>query len=120
MQGSEEIPPNRSPGSGLGRVYIDQANRIISVCWEVHDLVAPISAAHIHEGPMGVAGQIRLTFNFPSPHGDYFTTQNTNVDPTLISQLLANPNGFYLNIHTFNPTTQSGYIDGEIRGQLRQ
>jgi len=119
MNGREETPPNLSPGLGQAKVYIDQANRTISVCWEVHDLVAPISAAHIHQAPFGVAGPIVLPFTVPNPHGDFFTTVNTNVDPALIQQLLANPNGFYINVHTQSPTNPSvGFPDGEIRGQL--
>src|SRR6187397_257339 len=41
MTGDEETPPNTSPALSQARVYIDQANRTISVCWEVHGLVAP-------------------------------------------------------------------------------
>jgi len=53
MTGRQETPPNTSPGLGEAKVYIDQASGTIAVCWHVVDLVAPISAAHIHQAPFG-------------------------------------------------------------------
>jgi len=117
LTGREEVPPNASPGLGQAKVYIDQANRTISICWEVRDLVAPIISAHIHQGAFGVSNPVVVVdFAIPNPHGDIFTTQTQNVSPSTIQQLLANPSAFYVQIHTQSPT--DGYPNGEIRGQL--
>jgi hypothetical protein len=125
LRSEDEIPPtpNASTGVGAVRITIDPATGVILGEWVVRALNANISNYHIHEGPPGVAGPIRVDFSignpFPqganTPAGIAFRTTTT----TTVAQaqaILANPANFYFNVHTApNPP---GNPQGEVRGQL--
>jgi hypothetical protein len=78
-----------------------------------------LRGAHIHAAPAGVNGGIVVdtgvsptnTVTLPSGTGE-FTFNNVAVSATTMSGILANPSGFYFNVHTpLNP-------GGVARGQL--
>src|SRR3954468_19469858 len=63
-----------------------------------------ISNSHIHVGAAGVAGGIVVPSNMTPlglPNGSCsFTASNLPVDAALANQILANPAGYYFNIHS--------------------
>ena len=77
-----------------------------------------IIAAHIHEGPSGVGGPIRV--NTGIANGEVTLTNGAggfqklsiSTDAALAQQIINNPAGFYFNVHS---TVHSG---GVARGQL--
>jgi hypothetical protein len=78
----------------------------------------PINAAHIHNAPAGtnsgvvVSSQITPGQNVLTNGSGSFTAANLPVEAALANTILANPAGFYFNVHsTLNP-------GGVARGQL--
>jgi CHRD domain len=79
----------------------------------------PINIAHIHQAPAGVNGsivvnsQITAGQNVLTNGSGSFTAANLTITPVdIANQILANPAGFYFNVHsTLNP-------GGVARGQL--
>jgi CHRD domain len=77
-----------------------------------------INAAHIHNAPAGqnsgvvVPSGITPGANVLTNGSGSFTTANLTVSPDLANQILANPAGFYFNIHS---ALNAG---GVARGQL--
>ena len=69
-----------------------------------------VTAAHIHTGGPGETGGPVLTLEAPS---DGSSGACVDIAADLSAALLANPGGYYVNVHT---RTQPG---GAIRGQLR-
>ncbi len=75
--------------------------------------------SHIHEGAAGVVGPVRVdsglspTNNVPLVNGSAsFTRSNLTVATDVRDRILANPAGFYFNVHSnLNPS-------GIVRGQL--
>ncbi len=112
MTGSQETPPNASPGTGSAVVYVDADTNMLCVSYSFSNLVAPAVAAHIHEAPPGVAGPIRIPFPAPprATSGSAFFC--TSVAPDILDRLTTNPGGFYVNVHS------TVFPGGEIRGQL--
>ena len=72
--------------------------------------LADVTAAHIHTGGPGETGGPVLTLEAPS---DGSSGACVDIAADLSAALLANPGGYYVNVHT---RTQPG---GAIRGQLR-
>lgn len=77
-----------------------------------------LTASHIHSAPAGVNGGIVISFgltpgevNFPTGSGS-FTRNGISVSADQANAILANPGGFYVNIHTAANT------NGVARGQL--
>ncbi len=77
-----------------------------------------VNGAHVHQGAPGMPGPIVLSGGITAGNavpvtGDtVFTRASLTVDPALASSILADPTGFYFNVHTnLNP-------DGAVRGQL--
>jgi CHRD domain len=69
-------------------------------------------AAHIHRGRSGVAGDVVVPLQQPSSGDPGASSDCVRVARSLARAILANPNRYYVNVHT------AGLPDGAIRGQL--
>ena len=101
-------------GTGTAEVFINVGQQ--RVCWDitVNNISAP-QRGHIHRGPAGGAGGIVIGFFEASDvnlEGCTSTTQP--VDRELLTEIMQNPQDFYVNIHT------ADFPSGAIRGQLRR
>ncbi len=113
LTGGTEVPgPGDADGTGTATVNIDVTKR--EVCYEVSvEKIDRPSAMHIHEGEAGKSGDVVVPLTTPTAT-DTTTTGCANVDAGLIGRMAANPDNFYVNVHT------STYPQGAVRGQLSQ
>ncbi len=109
-RGAEEVPgPGDPDGAAEGSFTVDAATG--ELCYLVAaDGIEPATAMHIHEAPRGVAGPVVVTLDQTRINAD--TETCLAVDTALATDILADPAGYYLNIHT------STYPQGAVRGQL--
>lgn len=112
---------------GRGCAHFQETNGTLMFDLIAENLVGEVTQAHIHEGEQTEEGPIVATlFEFTEESdgsgqgqpqsvepGSPLIESGTVTDPDLIEEILANPTGYYVNVHT---TTFPG---GEIRGQLR-
>ena len=123
---ANEVPPvTNAEQSARGTAVItvnSQANTIdFNVSVNSFPTTSVLTAAHIHPGAAGVAGGVLIgtgltSANAPSLATGSATFSFNGVAPTSadqITQILANPQNFYFNVHT----TANG--SGVMRGQLR-
>ncbi|HYH07818.1 MAG TPA: CHRD domain-containing protein [Thermoanaerobaculia bacterium] len=105
LTGAAEVPgPGDADGAGLAVVTIDGTTLRYTV-W-TQNIAAP-TAAHIHTGAAGVAGDIVV----PLDHNMLFNG-STTISVAVADQIRANPSGFYVNVHN------SEFPNGALRGQL--
>lgn len=112
LTGAKEVP---GPGDrdGLGLAGVSPGVDEICVQIRYRNIEAP-TAAHIHEAPAGVAGDVVVSLVdliATSPPGQI--NGCVEADPGLVAGIAANPADYYVNIHN------AGYPAGAIRGQLR-
>jgi CHRD domain len=118
LSGKNEVGPTGTPGVGdpdghaIAVVRIQGTQVSFAIAWR--NIAAP-TAGHIHVGAAGVNGGVVVPFfggAVPAPisaiTGTVMTTQAT------VDAILANPAGFYSNLHT------PEFPAGAVRGQLRQ
>ena len=105
LVGGNEVPTAGDPdGFGLADVRVKRGE----VCWRISvNAVAPITAAHIHAGPAGVAGPVVVALD-PYRAGCVDTPNRT---ARFIRQ---HPGEFYVNVHN------ADFPAGALRGQLRR
>jgi hypothetical protein len=111
LNGASEAPtPGDPDGTGTATVNLDVSKT--EVCYEVavQRIDRPVGM-HIHEGEAGRSGNIVVPLTTPTA-SDTTTTGCANVDATLIGRIAANPDDFYINVHT------APYPQGAVRGQL--
>ncbi|WP_119460506.1 CHRD domain-containing protein [Rhodospirillaceae bacterium SYSU D60014] len=112
LDGFQEVDPEGNPaqgdldGFGTAVLVIDDAD--LTIDWDLTfgNIVLPLIGAHIHQAPAGVVGPIVVDF-MAQPSGSNLS------DPDL-ANVLANPTGFYVNLHN------DPFPAGAIRGQLPQ
>ncbi|MGB3633009.1 MAG: CHRD domain-containing protein [Rubrobacteraceae bacterium] len=108
LTGAAEVPgPGDADGSGTATVITVPSHTICYVLTATD--IAPAQAAHIHEGTADMAGPV-VTELAPPTLG--VSGGCTTADPTLVSELAAEPSDYYVNVHN------EPYPDGAIRGQL--
>lgn len=136
LAGTNEVPPNASPGTGQGRVEIDTVLRTMRLELSFMNLLSPTIASHIHccvapGANGGVATQVPTFVDFPlgvtsgtylqvfdmtlaSSYNPAFITAQGGTPLSAFDALVANMQAglTYLNIHT------DEFRGGEIRGQL--
>jgi hypothetical protein len=105
LDGGQEVPPTPTPGLGAASLTI-QANGTASIVVPFGGLVAPTTAAHIHEAPAGSNGPVVVPL--VAGIGQFAAT----FTPTAAQLVQLRAGNWYVNVHT---TTFPG---GEIRGQL--
>ena len=136
LSGPAEVPPNASPGTGVGQVTINDTLHTMQVDVSFGGLLGTTTASHIHccvapPGPAGVATQVPTFAGFPlgvtsgsysnvfdltlaSTYNPAFVTANGgtvgSAETALLSGIAAGQ--AYLNIHT------TLFPGGEIRGFL--
>ena len=97
-------------GSGEMTVVVDPPKG--TACYILNvDGLDDVTAAHIHVGGPGETGRPVVPLETPD---DGASGGCVNVAENISSALLANPGGYYVNVHT---RTQP---DGAIRGQLNR
>jgi len=133
LAASNEVPPITNAESGAnGQATVtmntvrDSAGAITSATVDVTATFAGFPAgtvatlAHIHIGAAGVAGAVVVPMvpaagevTFPNGTGSFVKSGFPVTPVDLANQIIANPAGFYFNVHTgLNP-------GGAVRGQLR-
>lgn len=113
LSGTAEVPnPGDPDASGTATVNIDVSKG--QVCYEVAvQKIDRPTAMHIHEGEAGQAGGVVVPMTTPTA-SDTTTMGCANADAALIGRITANPDDFYVNVHT------QTYPQGAARGQLSQ
>ena len=105
LSGANEGPPSGSANTGTTLVTIDPSTGAIA--WTTSSTIPQTSATghHIHRGVAGASGSVVV--NFGTSYSGVVTATTA-----LASEILGNPSGFYVNLHT------AAFPAGEIRGQL--
>lgn len=107
MTGAQEVPPADPDGTGTATIWI--------VGTTVHYQITvanidPPTMQHIHQGAAGVNGPIVV--NLPGVWVGNTLTGTTTTDSATAAAIIANPAGFYVNVHN------GPFSGGAIRGQL--
>nr|WP_166175238.1 CHRD domain-containing protein [Altererythrobacter segetis] len=109
LDGKAEVPgPGDPNGTGEFTGWFDPAMGRICYTLGVASLASP-TMAHIHRGAAQVAGPPVVVLANPAQN---ISDTCQPVAPALISEIVANPSAFYVNVHT---TEHPG---GAIRAQL--
>jgi hypothetical protein len=110
LSGANEVPELGDPdGEGRFVAEIEEDGRL---CYAISAAnIAPVTGAHIHEGASDVNGKVVVDLIILGP--DMEVEACTNIEPSLASQIVADPSAFYVNLHN------EPYPGGAIRGQLR-
>ena len=123
LSGSAVVPgPNGGDPDGSGTAHVVLVPSESKICYSlVASDIAPATAAHIHREAAGINGPIVLELLPPPP------TEGTSseeiprtssecivVDPALLDALLANPDGYYVDVHN------DEFPNGAIRDQLAE
>lgn len=107
-------------GTAIGTLLLDNGtgaaltgSAILSLTLTNIDLTA-LSGHHIHQAPSTTTGPIVLDFGDPDNirTGNVLSGTFTGLSATTISNILANPTGFYYNLHN------STFPAGAVRDQL--
>lgn len=111
LDGKAEVPgPGDADGNGEFTGWFDQAGGQICYTLGVGSLASP-TMAHIHRGAAQVAGPPVVVLQTPVQN---ISDTCQPVDPALVREIVGNPSGFYVNVHT---TEHPG---GAIRAQLKR
>ncbi len=108
--GATETPPGDPDGSGTATITIDLDTG--KVCWDISVTnIAAATQSHIHVGAAGVSGDVVVPLDV-----DGFSGSTTGCiegqDKALLAKIIANPAGYYVNVHT------ADFKPGAVRGQL--
>lgn len=110
LTGAAEVPgPGDPDGSGTASITLNPGQG--EVCFEltVSDIAAA-TAAHIHVGPVGVAGPVVVGLAPPTSGSSSGCV--SGVDRDLIKNILQHPEEYYVNVHN------AEFPPGALRGQL--
>jgi hypothetical protein len=111
LTGAAEVPgPGDPDGSGTATITINRGTG--EICWSitVTGITLPATAAHIHEAPVGVAGDVDVTLSPPDATGT--SSGCTTVSREHAKEIAKDPAEYYVNVHNVD------FPAGALRGQL--
>jgi len=111
LDGKAEVPgPGDPSGNGEFSGWFDAAKG--RVCYTLGVASLPnTTMAHIHRGDAQTAGPVVVALANPVHN---ISETCAPVDKAVVSQIIANPAGFYVNVHT------AAHPGGAIRAQLKR
>ncbi len=113
LTGAAEAPtPGDPDGTGTATVNIDATKG--QACYEVsiQKVDQPVGM-HVHQGEPGKSGPVVIALTTPTA-SETTTTGCADADRTLLTRIAAQPEDFYVNVHT------NTYPQGAVRGPLTQ
>ncbi len=116
LSSDEEVPQcaaatNAARGNFVAHV-VNEATGTVEWKLVANNLPGNIIAAHIHVAPKGVAGPVvQPTQPTPGAENGVVGT-GTFSNPALVAAIRANPDGYYVNVHT--DVCPSGVIRGQL------
>ena len=111
LRGGDEVPgPGVESASGTAHVVVIAERDEVCVEISVRDLDRP-SAAHLHQGLPGEAGDVVLALPAPT-EGTGSVDACVTAAARVIERLVRDPAGYYVNVHSESAP------DGALRGQL--
>ena len=111
LRSVDEVPgPGVTAASGTAEVVVVEERDEVCVEISVSDLDQP-SAAHLHQGPPGEAGEVVLALPAPT-EGTGSVDGCVTAAPKVIERLVSDPGRYYVNVHSLAAP------DGALRGQL--
>ena len=111
LEGENEVPITGDlDGTGTAMLTLNRGTG--EVCWDisVSGILLPAAAAHIHEAPVGVPGDVVVTLSPPDAGGT--SSGCTMADRALVKDIAKNPADYYVNVHN------ADFPGGALRGQL--
>ena len=110
LKGEAEVPgPGSTDGAGIAVISVD--NVANTVCYSMSVVrIGTVAGAHVHSGVAGAEGAPIVPLEAPVTNG--MTKGCTPVDHDVATAILANPAGYYVNVHT------ADFPKGALRGQL--
>ncbi|HEX2059729.1 MAG TPA: CHRD domain-containing protein [Thermoanaerobaculia bacterium] len=109
LNGANEAPGPGDP-DGAGFATITFVGTTVNYSIVVTNITLPPIGQHIHIGGPGVPGPIVV--NLPGTWVGNTLNGSTTSDPATIAAIVANPGGYYVNVHT------TDFPGGAVRGQL--
>jgi hypothetical protein len=109
LSGAAEVPgPGDSDGTGQFKATLNPGK--LEICYELTVTgIATATAAHVHEGAVGAAGDPVVSLEAPA---DGSSSACVSVEREILLAIIKNPAGYYVNVHN------AEFPDGAIRGQL--
>jgi len=123
LNGAQEVPPADADGRGRAEITLRPGKG--QICWKMDfSRMGTPNAGHIHIGAAGTAAPGNVVFPLigplvpADPLNDQLERGRSEGCGTateiLISQIAANPAGYYVNLH--NPRFPGGAIRGQLEG----
>jgi hypothetical protein len=111
MLGVNEKPnAGDADGAGTSAFQIDIDKNRLCYTLQAANIPLPATAAHIHRGDASISGPVVIPFTQPNASGT--SGGCVAVDGALLREIIANPGGFYSNIHS------TEFPGGAIRAPL--
>ena len=112
LLGANERPnPGDPDGAGTAAFQVDIDKNRLCYTLAASNIPLPATGAHIHRGDSSISGPVVIPFTNPTAAGS--SAGCVAVDGALLREILANPAGFYANIHS----TEFG--GGAVRAALQ-
>lgn len=111
LAGAAEVPgPGDPNGSGTATIRLQAGEGRLCFQLAVTNVTLPTAGAHVHSGAAGIAGPVVVPLTPPDASGT--SVGCVTVDRALVAAILANPAGYYVNVHS------GDFTAGAVRGQL--
>ncbi|HEY3052982.1 MAG TPA: CHRD domain-containing protein [Thermoanaerobaculia bacterium] len=110
LSGANQVPPADPDATGTATILVSGTTLTYTITTQ--NLTLPPLDQHIHQGAAGVNGPIFIPLPGTWVGGNFSGT--TTASAADIAAVVANPSGFYVNVHT------TDFPGGSIRGQLQQ
>jgi CHRD domain len=116
LTAEDEVPlcaPAGTDARGVAVFHVlDEATGLVSYKLVANNIPGNTTAAHIHIAPKGTPGPVLQPLPFTGGEEQGVIGEGTFTNPTLLAAIRANPQNYYVNVHS------SVCGPGVIRGQL--